>query len=63
MARTKGTTILDNAPPLEATQQKGDLLIRDLWNNGTDCVNYMRVVNTYANSQLEKTPEKCLQEA
>ena len=30
-ARTTGTTVPDNAPPLEATEHKGDLLIRDLW--------------------------------
>ena len=29
--RTKGTTVPDNTPPLEATEQKGDPLICDLW--------------------------------
>ena len=30
----------------EVTEQKGDLLIRDLWQQGTDIVHDMRVVNT-----------------
>ena len=34
------------APPPEATEQKGDLLICDLWKNGMDNVHNMRVVNT-----------------
>ena len=32
----------------EVTEQKGDLLIRDLWQQGTDSVHNMRVVNTNA---------------
>ena len=51
-ARTKGTTVPNNAPPLEATEQKSDLMIRDLWQNGTDSIHDMRVVNTYAKSHL-----------
>ena len=31
---------------LEATEQKVNLLICDLWQNGTDSVHYMHVVNT-----------------
>ena len=31
------TTDPDNTPP-ETTEQKGDLLLRDLWQNGTDSV-------------------------
>ena len=50
-------------PPIEATEHKGDLLIRDLWQNGTDSVHDMRVVNTDAKSHSAKTPEKCLQES
>ena len=33
---------------LEATEKKGDLLIRDLWQSGTDSVHNMHVVNTEA---------------
>ena len=50
-------------PPLEATEHRGDLLIRELCQNGTDSVHNMRIVNTDAKSYLAKTPEKCLQEA
>ena len=62
-ARTIGSTDRDNAPLPEATEQKGDLLIHDLWQNGTDSVHNMRVVNTDAKYYLGKQPEKCLQEA
>ena len=36
--------------PSEDSEQKGDLLIRDLWANGTDSVHDMCVVNTDAKS-------------
>ena len=62
-AGSSGTTDRDGAPPPEAMEQKGDLLIRDLWQNGTDSVHDMRVVNTDAKSHSGKTPEKFLQEA
>ena len=58
-----GTTYRDGAPPPEVTEQKGDLLIRDLWKNGTDSVHNMCVMNTYAKSHMAKAPEKGLQEA
>ena len=60
---TRGSTGQDGAPPPEATEQKGDLLIHDLWQNGTESVHDMRVVNTYDKTHYVKTPEKCLQEA
>ena len=47
----------------EVTEQKGDLLIRDLWQQGTDSVHDMRVVNTDALTHRTKDPEKCLHEA
>ena len=47
----------------EVTYQKGDLLIRDLWQQGTDSVHNMCVVNTDALSYIRQSPEKCLQEA
>ena len=69
MKRTKAkpagpsdTTYPDDTPP-EATEQKGDLLLRELWQNGTDSVHGMRIVNTDAKSYWEKSPEKCLEEA
>ena len=55
-------TIETTAAP-EVTEQKGDLLIRDLWQQGTDSVYNMRVVNNDALSYLKKAPEKCLHEA
>ena len=61
--RTTGTTDQYNASPTEAAEQKVDLLIRDLWHNGTDSVHLMCIVNTDAKSHLAKTMEKCLQEA
>ena len=62
-ARTSGSTYKEGAPPPEATEQKGDLLICDLWKNGTVSVHKMSVVNTDANTHAVKTPEKFLQEA
>ena len=62
-ARTTGTTALDNSPLLDATEYKGELLIRDLWYNGTDSVHDMCVVNTVAKSHSSKPPEKCLKES
>ena len=47
----------------EATEQKGALLIREIWQNGTNSVHHMSIVNTEARSYLTKTLEKCLQEA
>ena len=63
LARSKGKIVPYDTPLLEATEQKGDLLIRDLWLNETDSVHKMRVVNTDAKSHLAKTPEKYLREA
>ena len=42
----------------EVTEQKGDLLIRDLWQQVTDSVHDMRVVNTDALSYVRRSPEK-----
>ena len=47
----------------EVTEHKGDLLIRDLWQQGTDSVYDMRVVNTDALSYVCRSPEKCLHKA
>ena len=54
------TTDQAGAPPPEVTEHKGNLLIRDLWKNGTDSAHNMRVVNTDAKSHMEKEPDKCL---
>ena len=55
---TKSTDATTSAP--EVTEQKGDLLIRELWQQGTDSVHDMRVVNTDALSYVRRSPEKCL---
>ena len=60
--RTSGSTNHDNTSPSEATEQKGDLLIRDLWKNRTGSVHDMRVMNTDAKCHSAKPPEKYLQE-
>ena len=51
------------APPPEEVEEKEDLLIRDLWTQGTESIHDMRVVNTDAVSYQSKTPEKCLETA
>ena len=61
-ARPSGITNTEDTPP-EATEQKEDLLLQELWHNGTDSVQEMRVVNTDAKSYWEKSPEKCLEKA
>ena len=50
-ARTTGTTVLENAPLPEATEQEGDLRFCDLWKNWNDSDHSMPVVNTYVKSQ------------
>ena len=66
MNRTGEKTTTSKTTPstnkLEATEQKGDLLICDLWYNWTSSVHDTRVVNTGTNSNSAKTPEKCLQD-
>ena len=42
----------------EKGEKKGDLLIRDLWTQGTDSIHNMCVVNTDAVSYQSTTPEK-----
>ena len=47
----------------EAKEQKGNLIISDLCNNGTDSVHDISVVNTDAKSCLTNTQDRCLQDA
>ena len=61
LAGPSGITDTEDTLP-EATKQKGKLMLRDLWNNGTDSVHNMRVVNTDAKSYWEKSPEKYMEE-
>ena len=46
------------APSPEEGGEKGDLLIRDLWTQGTDSIHDMHVVNADAVSYHSRTPEK-----
>ena len=62
-AGISGSIDQDGAPTPDATEQKGDLLIRDLLQNGTNSVHEMRVMNTDSKNHAVKTPENCLQEA
>ena len=48
LSRSKATKATAATPPLEATEQKGDLLIRDLSQNRTDSVHNMPIMNTDA---------------
>ena len=52
-ARSKTTP---SALQLDATKQKGGVMIRDLWHNVTDIFHNMRVVNTDANYHSVNTP-------
>ena len=47
----------------EVTEHKEDLLLQDLWQQGTDSVHDMRVVNTDALIYQKEDPEKCLHKA
>ena len=62
-ARAGGTSNNAAVQPPEATDQKGDLLIRDLWQQGTDSVHDMRAVNTATPRRRTKDPAKFLNEA
>ena len=62
-AKVKETGKGTEAPPPKEGKEKGDLLIRDLWNQGTGSIHDMHVVNTDAISYHSKTTEKCLETA
>ena len=61
--RAKAKDKTKEAPPPYERGKKGDLLIRDLWRQGTDSFHDMHVVNTDAVSYKSKTPDKCLETA
>ena len=62
-AKVKASGKGKEAPPPEEEDEKGDLLIRYLWTQGTDSTHDMRVVNTDAVSYQSKIPENCLETA
>ena len=53
-AGTIGSKDQYGAPPPDAMEHKGDLLTRDLWQNRTDSVHDMRVMNTDDKTQAVK---------
>ena len=57
-AGASGTRKHAEVQPPEVTEQKDNLLIRDLWQQGTDSVYDMCVVNTDALTHRTKDPEK-----
>ena len=59
-ARTTGTNDRENALSLDFMEQKGDLLIHDLYQNDTESSHDMRVVNTNAKYHSAKPPDNCL---
>ena len=54
---------LEGSSSKDKGELKGDLLIRDLWTQGTDSIHDMRVVNTDAVSHQSKNPKKFLETA
>ena len=62
-AKGKATGKINEAPPPEEEEDKGDLMIWDLWTQGMDSIHEMRVFNTDSVSYQSKTPEKCLETA
>ena len=49
---------LKGQPSKDQGDMKGDILIRDLWTQGTDSIHNMCVVNTDATSYQYKTTHK-----
>ena len=47
----------------EKSEQKGDILIRELWKGGTYSIHDIRVMNTDALPHWKKSPDKCLQKS
>ena len=62
-AKKSGPKLSSQTQMTEATKQKGNLLIRELWKKGTNSVHDMRVVNTDAKYYMKKTPERCLHDS
>ena len=56
LSRANGDSGKSTAQKPEVTEQKGDLIIRELWKQGTDSVHDMRVVNTDAPTTQKKGP-------
>ena len=53
---------MEELPPEEG-EEKGGLIIQDLWTQGTDIIHNVRVVNTDAACYESQNPEKYLENA
>ena len=64
-SKSKGKTAAKGkeATPPGDGEEKGGLLIQDIWTQGTDSIHDMCAGNTDAVSYQSKTPEKCLETA
>jgi hypothetical protein len=49
--------------PVDDNENKGDVLIRGLWEKGTDCIIDVRVTDTDAPSYIKTSPVKALETA
>ena len=61
MGKAKAKVKVKEAPPPEEWEEKGNLLIWDLWTQGADSIHELRVVKTDAVTYHSKTPDKCLE--
>jgi hypothetical protein len=57
------TTKNGSIKPAVDTEDRGDVLIRSLWEKGTDCMFYVRVKDTDATYYRNKDPQKVLEAA
>ena len=63
LARSNKTKPSEQPAAPEVMEQKGDLIIQDLWQQGTNSFHDMCVVNTDTLTYQMKEPETCLHEA
>ena len=60
MRGVKANTKVKGAPPKDEGELKGDLIIQDLWTQGTDIIHNMSVVNNDVISHQPQTSKKYL---
>jgi hypothetical protein len=59
----RGTEQGEKDKPMDDNENKGDVLIRGLWEKGTDCIIDVRVTDTDAPSYIKTSPAKALETA
>jgi hypothetical protein len=59
----RGTEQGEQDKPVDDNENKGDVLIRGLWEKGTDCIIDVRVTDTDAPSYIKTSPVKALETA